>query len=75
MGKWPADPALRERGEFVRVWLEQDAEGLILFIAGVMGWSREEVALFLAKFRKEVRSGKYHPYYKNKIIWGRKPEA
>jgi len=40
-----------------------------------MGWSKEEVSVFLAKFRREVRSGKYHPYFKNKIIWGRKPEA
>ncbi|KAK0651105.1 S-adenosyl-L-methionine-dependent methyltransferase [Cercophora newfieldiana] len=75
IGKWPADEALRERGEFVRIWLEQDAEGIVLFIAGVMGWSKEEVAAFLARFRREVRSGKYRPYFRNKIIWGKKPEA
>ncbi|KAK0631451.1 S-adenosyl-L-methionine-dependent methyltransferase [Immersiella caudata] len=75
IGKWPAEVAMKERGEFVRVWLEQDAEGLMLFITGAMGWSKEEVVVFLAKFRREVRSGKYHPYYRNKIIWGRKPEA
>jgi len=40
-----------------------------------MGWSKEEVMAFLAQFRREVRSGKYRPYFKNKIIWGRKPEA
>ncbi|KAK4449736.1 S-adenosyl-L-methionine-dependent methyltransferase [Podospora aff. communis PSN243] len=75
IGKWPADEALRERGEFVRVWLEQDAEGIVLFIMGAMGWTREDVMVFLAKFRREVRSGKYRPYFRNKIIWGKKPEA
>ncbi|KAK5657221.1 hypothetical protein OQA88_3279 [Cercophora sp. LCS_1] len=75
IGKWPANEALRERGEFVRMWLEQDAEGIVLFIAGAMGWTKEEVITFLAKFRQEVRSGRYHAFYKNKIVWGRKPEV
>jgi len=73
IGKWPADAALRERGEFVRVTLERDAEGLLLFIADLLGWRKEEVVAFLAQFRREVRSGRYHAFYRNKVVWGRKP--
>jgi hypothetical protein len=74
IGKWPADEKLRERGAFVWATMERDAEGLVLFVAGALGWTKEEVLVFLAKFRREVRSGRHHAYYRNKVVWGRKPE-
>jgi len=58
----------------VQLTLEQDAEGLVLFMAGALGWKKEEVLVFLAKFRREVRSRKYRPFYRQKVVWGMKPE-
>ena len=54
--------------------LDGDAEGWVLFLASTLGWSRTEVQVYLAKLRAEIRSNTYLPYYKQKIIWGRKPE-
>ncbi len=74
IGRWPRDPLLKEIGEFTQATLEQDAEGYLLFIANTLGWTREEIMVYLAIFKHEVRSGQYQAYYKQKIVWGRKPE-
>ena len=45
-------------------------------MASVMeGWTTEEIQVYIATLRREVRSGNYHPYYRQKVVWGRKPEA
>lgn len=57
--------------------LEQDPEGLLTFMANAVGWSREEITVYLAHLRREIRSISsrgLHPYYHQKIVWGRKPE-
>ena len=74
LGPWPKDPALKEIGTLVLHSIESDPEGYILFLAGTLGWSREEVQVYLAHYRREVRSNNYCPYYKQRVIWGRKPE-
>lgn len=74
VGTWPKDPAYKESGLISKLIVDQDAEGFILFLANTVGWSREEVQVFIAQFRAEVASNKYYPYYKQKVIWGRKPE-
>ncbi|GAB1312634.1 SAM-dependent methylransferase [Madurella fahalii] len=74
IGNWPKDPRMKEIGEFTKLTLTQDAEGFLVFIANTLGWSREEIMVYLAMFRREVRSGAYHAYYKQKVVWGRKPE-
>ena len=56
--------------------IEQDSEGLVLFAANVLnGWSREQVAVYIAQVKRELRSGKKHAHYFQKIVWGRKPKA
>ncbi len=74
MGRWPKNERLKEIGAFTQLVLEQDAEGYLLFMADTLGWTREEIMVYLARFRREVRSGLYHAYYKQKVVWGRKPE-
>ncbi|KAH7198328.1 S-adenosyl-L-methionine-dependent methyltransferase [Fusarium flagelliforme] len=75
IGDWPKDPRLKEIGQFARATLEQDYEGYVMYMANiVLGWSREEVSLYCAQLRKEVRSGKFHPYYRQRVVYGRKPE-
>ncbi len=68
------DQRLKQIGEFTQLALEQDAEGYLLFMANTLGWTREEIMVYLAIFKREVRSGLYQAYYRQKVVWGRKPE-
>ena len=60
-------------GVFARAVIEQDPEGYILFFTNTLGWTREQILSYITTLKHEVRSGKYHAYYKQKIVWGRKP--
>ncbi|KAG8353235.1 hypothetical protein FVEN_g8836 [Fusarium venenatum] len=75
IGSWPKDPRLKEIGQFAEAALEQDYEGYVMYMANmVLGWSRDDVVLYCAQLRKEVRSGKFHPFYRQRVVYGRKPE-
>lgn len=75
VGSWPKDARLKEIGIWGQTALEADIEGYVLFIANVIaGWTREEILVYIAHLRREIRSAKYHPYFKVKAVWGRKPE-
>lgn len=65
---------LKEVGTVSQVAMEEDTEGYTLALASQLGWSKEEVVVYIAKLRQEVRSSKYFPYYLQRIVWGRKPE-
>ncbi|KAL1859686.1 hypothetical protein VTK73DRAFT_7504 [Phialemonium thermophilum] len=74
IGSWPQDPKQKEIGRFVQLFLEQDLEGHLTFVAGaVLGWSPEQIAVYAATLRRQWRSGKTHAYYYQQVVWGRKP--
>lgn len=74
VGGWPRDKKLKEIGHWAQTALESDIEGYVLFIANVIvGWSREEILVYIAQLRREIRSSKHHSYFKLKAVWGRKP--
>jgi len=73
VGTWPQDSAQREVGAYMQLALEQDAEGTVMFMATTLGWTREEVAVFLAQFRREIRAKKVHGYFRQRVVWGQKP--
>lgn len=73
LGSWPKNAKMKEIGQFTQLTLEQDAEGYMLFLANTLGWSKEEIMAYLAMFRREMKSGKFQPYYRQKVVWGRKP--
>ncbi|KAK3988020.1 TAM domain-containing protein [Cladorrhinum sp. PSN332] len=76
LGAWPSDPKQKEIGQYGHLMIEQDSEGLILFAANVLnGWSKEEVSVYIAQVKRELRSGKNHCHYWQKIVWGRKPAS
>ncbi|RSL45560.1 hypothetical protein CEP53_010721 [Fusarium sp. AF-6] len=76
VGAWPKDKTMREIGQFAQVALEQDIEGYVLGVAGLArGWSKDEVAVYCAKLRQEIRSLKQHAYYRIRVVYGRKPEG
>ncbi|KAI5459529.1 S-adenosyl-L-methionine-dependent methyltransferase [Mariannaea sp. PMI_226] len=74
LSPWAKDPKYKEIGRFAEVFATQDTEGFILFVANTLGWSREEVQVYVAHFRREIRDRNIHSYIRLKVVWGRKPE-
>lgn len=74
IGSWPKDKRLKQIGVYGQLVMERDAEGLVLFMASMMGWSTTEVTVFVTKLKEELRSRKQHSYYRQKSLWGQKPE-
>jgi len=75
IGGWAKYPKLKELGQFTQLGFLQDPEGYLLFLANAVGWKREEILVYLAHLKRELRSPKFHVYYRQKIVWARKPEA
>ncbi|KAL7620131.1 hypothetical protein AAE478_009124 [Parahypoxylon ruwenzoriense] len=66
---------MREIGQYNQLALEQDAEGFVVYLwTREMGWSQEEVQVYAAHLRRELRSGRFHAYYPHRVLIGRKPE-
>ena len=64
---------MKEIGRISQLTVEEDAEGFLFHVANVLGWSEEEVHVYAADFRNEIRSKKYRPYFYQSVVWGRKP--
>lgn len=62
-------------GKYARFSLETDTEGVVLFMAHTLGWSRPEIQVYIAQLRRELRSGLHHGYYRQKVLWAQKPEV
>lgn len=75
LGKWPRDPRLKEIGACTSTAIGNDVEGYVLYMATLLGWSKEEVTVFAAHLRKEIRDPAIHSYYRVRVAWGKKPEA
>ncbi|KAF5614743.1 amidohydrolase family [Fusarium sp. NRRL 52700] len=74
LNPFPKDPKLKQIGQFGEMFSTQDTEGLVLFVANTLGWTPEEVHVYIAKFRQEIRDRRNHPYIRLKTVWARKPE-
>lgn len=64
---------MKELGALALLTFETDIEGHIQFIANTVGWTREEIQVYVTHVRSELRSMKYLPYHRSKVVWGRKP--
>ncbi|KAI1414189.1 S-adenosyl-L-methionine-dependent methyltransferase [Hypoxylon sp. FL1857] len=75
LGPWPADENQKLIGQYNRLAIEQDVEGFLMYMwTMVMGWTREEIQVYAAHLRRELRSPNIHAYYPQKLVIGRKPE-
>ncbi|KAK4171669.1 Phosphomethylethanolamine N-methyltransferase [Triangularia setosa] len=75
IGGWAKDPKLKEIGEFALAGILQDIEGWILFVwSQVMGWSKEEVGVYVAHLRRQLRDPNVHAYCLMRCVYGRKPQ-
>jgi SAM-dependent methyltransferase len=70
---WAQDKRLRAVGQYVEAAINQDAEGYITMSASALGWRPNEIAVYAAYLRKELREKKCHIYFKGKNVWARKP--
>lgn len=75
LGPWPKEKKLKEIG----AWnLLQCREGLAGFMLApytrVLGWTAEEVEVFTAKVRNDLKDSRIHSYCNFHIVWGQKPE-
>ncbi|KAM7187780.1 S-adenosyl-L-methionine-dependent methyltransferase [Naviculisporaceae sp. PSN 640] len=74
IGTWPKDKTQKVIGEYARAVVTADIEGHILFMATTLGWSREHILVYMATLRRELSDPTKHGYYRQKILWGMKPE-
>ncbi|KAK7408530.1 hypothetical protein QQX98_009290 [Neonectria punicea] len=70
---WAKDRKNREIGEFSKAAIENDIEGVVGFSATQLGWSKEEITLYAAHLRKELRNNNLHPFYRSNVAWAQKP--
>ncbi|KAF5980734.1 mrna 3 end-processing yth1 [Fusarium coicis] len=72
--RWPKDKKHKELG----VWNNENANFFLEAVAiapltRALGWSREEVTVFIAQARKEVNDPRIHAYWPIISVYGRKP--
>lgn len=64
VGLWPKNKRLKNIGMFEMVNMDEGIEGLSLMLfTRALGWSREEVLLFLMDVRKDAKDKSIHSYY------------
>ncbi|KAI1334724.1 S-adenosyl-L-methionine-dependent methyltransferase [Xylariaceae sp. FL0016] len=72
---WPRDERLKQVGAFSRLAMEQDLDGYAMFLfTEALGWSREQVTVFMARVRKELHDLRKKPYFMTQVVYARKPE-
>ncbi|KAH6970678.1 S-adenosyl-L-methionine-dependent methyltransferase [Ilyonectria sp. MPI-CAGE-AT-0026] len=74
--RWPKDRKFKELGTWNNENTGAALEALTLApFTRALGWSQEEVTVFLADVRKELDDPKIHAYWPICSIYGKKPEA
>ncbi|KAI8956485.1 S-adenosyl-L-methionine-dependent methyltransferase [Daldinia sp. FL1419] len=73
---WPRDPKLQQAGLLMFAMLDQSLEGFCLYLfSKAMGWTAEEILLFVAKYRTELKKKSLCGWLLVTIVYGRKPEV
>ncbi|KAH9212788.1 S-adenosyl-L-methionine-dependent methyltransferase [Leptodontidium sp. 2 PMI_412] len=76
LGGWSSDPKLKEIGRWNALYFQEGIEGMCLYLLNVvMGWTYEEVQVYMAKLRSALFGRKLHPYYEIYVVYGQKPET
>jgi hypothetical protein len=75
IGPWHPDPEMRELGS---MWRNNILSGLQGFSLGYftrgMGWSKNELEVYLVGVRKALQENRINCYQKVYVVYGRKPE-
>ncbi|TIC90087.1 putative methyltransferase tdiE [Colletotrichum higginsianum] len=71
---WPKDEALRRLGFWTQACSLDGVEpGALALFTRVLGWTREEVLVFIAGVRNDFRNKDIHAYWNVYSVHGRKP--
>ncbi|CCT69519.1 related to methyltransferase [Fusarium fujikuroi IMI 58289] len=72
---WPKDPKFKEIGLWTLANIERNLETISSFLLRQgLGMSQEEILVFIAEFRAEMRDLKVHAYWEVFVVTGQKPE-
>ena len=76
IGTWPADKTLKQAGAHQLVAMLDGIQSLSLaiFTRG-LGWSHDEVEVFLMEARNDFKQKKKYMYWPGWIVYGKKPET
>ncbi|KAK0719338.1 hypothetical protein B0H67DRAFT_485762, partial [Lasiosphaeris hirsuta] len=75
-GPWPNDSSQKEIGLFSKLTMESDVEGYVLYMwAAVMGWSIEEIRVYIAHLWRQIKDPNTHACYRSRVVYGRKPNS
>ncbi|KAL0473967.1 S-adenosyl-L-methionine-dependent methyltransferase [Neurospora intermedia] len=72
---WPKDSKQKEIGLYYYAAISSDVEGVMQYMfANVLGWTQEQIAVFGAYARRELKDMSIHGYVRWKVVYGQKPE-
>ncbi|OHW95814.1 methyltransferase domain-containing protein [Colletotrichum incanum] len=73
--EWPKDPRYKKLGFWTQENFGSALEAICMApFTRILGWSRDEVNVFLIEVRKDLKNKSYHAYCPVYCIVGRKPE-
>ncbi|KIV96833.1 hypothetical protein PV10_00650 [Exophiala mesophila] len=76
IGRWPKDRKLRETGMYLQAQMLDSVEPVSMaYFTRVLGWTREETLVFIAKVRKEFQNDRSCLYVYCHFLRGQKPAA
>ncbi len=71
---WPKDPKHKELGLWALGNFSWGCESMSLALfTRALGWSAEEVTVFMGQVRSDLKRRRYHAYWNFWAIYGRKP--
>ncbi|KAH6719500.1 S-adenosyl-L-methionine-dependent methyltransferase [Leptodontidium sp. MPI-SDFR-AT-0119] len=74
IGGWSNDPRLKEIGKWNQLYWEYGIEAWSLaLMTRVLGWSYNEVQVYLAQMRKGLKDCDTHAYHFFNVVYARKP--
>lgn len=72
--RWPKDKHFKELGLWTRENFTSGAEAMSLaLLTRGLGWTREEVVVFVARVKNDMRDPRIHAYWPLYVVYGRKP--
>ena len=60
-------------GLYARAALENDTEGAVGFMASQLGWTKDEIQVYAAQLRRELRTNKVHGFFRGNVVYAQKP--
>ena len=73
IGPWPRDPDLKKAGLYNKAIVMDFFHAIMAPFTRGLGWSTEQVEVFLVEVRKSINNPKIHAYYSFHMVIGQKP--